>query len=76
MNNEPIVIERIYNAPATKILHAITDKNKIIQWYFDLLEFKVELRRKFYKVKVDGSRNTPVFYPNKTLNQQEIKTIF
>jgi uncharacterized protein YndB with AHSA1/START domain len=40
MNNEPFTIERIYNAPAEKVWKAITDKEQMKQWYFDLKEFK------------------------------------
>ena len=42
MNNEPFVIERVYNAPAERVWQAITDKEKMKQWYFDLAEFKAE----------------------------------
>jgi uncharacterized protein YndB with AHSA1/START domain len=42
MNNEPIVIERTYNAPVSKVWKAITDRNDMRQWYFDLKEFKPE----------------------------------
>ncbi|TAL46485.1 MAG: hypothetical protein EPN92_06135 [Chitinophagaceae bacterium] len=40
MNNEPFVIERVYNAPVAKVWKAITDKEEMKQWYFDLSEFK------------------------------------
>ena len=47
MNNEPFVIERTYNAPAEKVWKAITDKNEMKQWYFDLAEFKAEVGFEF-----------------------------
>jgi uncharacterized protein YndB with AHSA1/START domain len=37
-----IVIERTYNASAEKLWKAITDKNEMKKWYFDLPEFKPE----------------------------------
>ena len=40
MKKEPFVIERIYNAPVEKVWKAITDKDEMKQWYFDLSEFK------------------------------------
>ena len=40
MKNEPIVIERTFNAPVEKIWKAITDNDQMKQWYFDLSEFK------------------------------------
>lgn len=40
--NEPFVIERTYNAPVEKVWKALTDKNEMKKWYFDLKEFKPE----------------------------------
>ena len=42
MKNNPIVIERILNAPLAKVWQAITDKQQMKEWYFDLKEFKAE----------------------------------
>ena len=42
MNNQPIVLERLFNAPASKFWKALTDKNEMKNWYFDLAEFKAE----------------------------------
>ncbi len=42
MKNEPFVIERTYNAPIEKVWKAITDRQEMKQWYFDLAEFKAE----------------------------------
>ena len=47
MKSEPFVIERTLNAPAEKVWEAITDKNKMKQWYFDLAEFKPEVGFEF-----------------------------
>ncbi len=47
MNNEPFVIERTFNAPVAKVWKAITDKNEMKQWYFDLPEFKAEVGFEF-----------------------------
>jgi uncharacterized protein YndB with AHSA1/START domain len=40
MKNEPIVIERTFNAPVERVWNAITDKDSMKKWYFDLAEFK------------------------------------
>ncbi|MBT1687894.1 SRPBCC family protein [Dawidia soli] len=37
---QPFVIERTYNAPVEKVWKAITDKDQMKEWYFDLDEFK------------------------------------
>jgi uncharacterized protein YndB with AHSA1/START domain len=40
--NQPFIIERTFNAPIEKVWQAITEKEKMKQWYFDLAEFKAE----------------------------------
>ena len=45
--NEPFVIERTFNATADKVWKAITDKQEMKQWYFDLAEFKPEVGCEF-----------------------------
>jgi uncharacterized protein YndB with AHSA1/START domain len=42
MKTEPFVIERTYNAPVNKVWEAITDHEKMEQWYFKLEDFKPE----------------------------------
>lgn len=43
MKNEPLIIERTYDAPIHKVWQALTDKEKMRQWYFDLPDFKPEV---------------------------------
>ena len=38
--NEPFVIERVYNAPVEKVWKALTDKSYMKQWYFSIAEFE------------------------------------
>lgn len=47
MNNEPIIIQRVFNAPISKVWKAITDRDEMAKWYFDLAEFKAEKGFKF-----------------------------
>src|SRR5688500_16558651 len=42
MNNAPFVIERTYDAPSSVVWEAITRKEKMKEWYFDLSEFRAE----------------------------------
>jgi uncharacterized protein YndB with AHSA1/START domain len=42
MNQEPFVIERTLNAPIEKVWNAISNRDAMKQWYFDLAEFKPE----------------------------------
>ncbi len=47
MNNEPFVIERTYNAPVNKVWKAITNRDLIQQWYFNIAAFKPEVGFEF-----------------------------
>jgi uncharacterized protein YndB with AHSA1/START domain len=42
MTNEPVIIERTFNAPAETVWKAITNKDQMRQWYFDVSDFKPE----------------------------------
>jgi uncharacterized protein YndB with AHSA1/START domain len=43
MKQEPIIIERIFNAPIADVWKAITQKELMKEWYFDLAAFKPEV---------------------------------
>ncbi len=47
MKHEPFVIERTYNAPVKKVWKAITDRDQMKEWYFDLEAFKAEVGFEF-----------------------------
>jgi len=47
MNNQPIVLERIFNVPISQVWKAISDRDEMAKWYFDLVEFKAETGFKF-----------------------------
>ena len=47
MNVVPFTIERVFSATVDVLWKAITDKNDMSQWYFDLKEFKAEPGFKF-----------------------------
>lgn len=47
MTSNAFVIERIYDAPASSVWTAITDKEQMKKWYFDLAEFKPEVGFQF-----------------------------
>lgn len=42
MKHEPIIREIVIDAPVEKAWQAITDKEQMKQWYFDLAEFRAE----------------------------------
>ena len=56
MKNEPFRIERTFDAPVEKVWKAITDKNEMKQWYFDLAEFKAEVGFEFQFMGGDGKK--------------------
>ncbi|TXJ26702.1 MAG: SRPBCC domain-containing protein [Chitinophagaceae bacterium] len=47
MNNNPVIIEKLINAPVKKVWQAITDKGQMKQWYFDVSDFKPEVGFEF-----------------------------
>lgn len=47
MNNEPLQFERTYKAPVQKVWKALTDRDEMKKWYFDLAEFKPEVGFEF-----------------------------
>jgi uncharacterized protein YndB with AHSA1/START domain len=47
MDISPIVIERTFNAPVSKVWQAITDPGQMKQWYFDIPAFKAEVGSEF-----------------------------
>jgi uncharacterized protein YndB with AHSA1/START domain len=55
--NEAIVLERTYDAPANQVWDAITNKEKMKQWYFDIKEFRPEVGFNFQFVASDGKRD-------------------
>jgi len=47
ITSKPLVVERVYNVPINKVWQALTEKDKMKQWYFDLKEFKPEVGFEF-----------------------------
>jgi uncharacterized protein YndB with AHSA1/START domain len=43
----PFIIEQAFNASTDRVWRAITDKEQMKQWYFDLKEFKPEVGFEF-----------------------------
>src|SRR5688572_18381741 len=39
-NANPVEIERLFKAPVAKVWKALTDKEEMKKWYFNLAEFK------------------------------------
>ena len=53
MKQDPFVIERTCNAPVEKVWKALTDKDQMKKWYFDLPAFKAEKGFEFEFAKQD-----------------------
>ena len=47
MATSPVIVEKTFNVPVERIWKAITDKNEMKQWYFDIPEFKPEVGFEF-----------------------------
>jgi uncharacterized protein YndB with AHSA1/START domain len=51
----PLVIERTFNAPIARVWKALTNKEEMNRWYFDLEEFKAEAGFEFrFTVEHEG----------------------
>jgi uncharacterized protein YndB with AHSA1/START domain len=59
METEPFVIERTFDATAEKVWQAITDRDKMEQWYFKLEEFKPEVGFEF---RFDGGPPERIYH--------------
>ena len=47
IKSQPVLVERVFDAPIKKVWQAITDKDQMKTWYFILDEFKPELGFQF-----------------------------
>lgn len=47
IKNQPVLVERVFDAPINTVWQAITDKDHMQQWYFILDEFKPEMGFQF-----------------------------
>jgi uncharacterized protein YndB with AHSA1/START domain len=47
MDKKIVVIERTYEAPIEKVWEALTNKDQMKQWYFDVSDFKAEVGFEF-----------------------------
>ena len=47
MKNKPLIIEQEFNAPIALVWRAITEKELMQKWYFDVPDFKPEVDCKF-----------------------------
>lgn len=47
MIQEPFIIERTYSAPVSAVWKAISNRDEMAKWYFDLKEFKPEVGFEF-----------------------------
>jgi uncharacterized protein YndB with AHSA1/START domain len=58
MKNNAFEIERTYNAPVAQVWKAISDKEQMKQWYFDIPSFKPEtgLEFQFYGETEKGEK--------------------
>jgi uncharacterized protein YndB with AHSA1/START domain len=58
INSEPIVKEVMLDAPAAKVWKAISDKDEMKKWYFDVSEFKPEVGFQF---QFEGGKDDKVY---------------
>ena len=42
MNEGPIIVERTFDVPVSKVWRAISNRDEMMKWYFDLKTFRAE----------------------------------
>ncbi len=47
MDKGTVIKEKTFNAPIEKVWKALTDKNQMKEWYFDIPDFKPEVGFEF-----------------------------
>jgi len=47
MSAQPIIVEKVMNAPVSRVWQAITDKTKMKEWYFDIPSFEAKVGSEF-----------------------------
>ena len=72
MDKKSIVLERVLNAPVSTVWSALTDKQKMKEWYFDMSDFKPETGFEFTTVAGGEKKYLHLFkvteaIPNKKL---------
>ncbi len=48
MEDRPLILEQEFNAPVELVWRAITEKELMKKWYFDIADFKLEIGAKFH----------------------------
>ncbi len=48
MKTQPLVVEQEFNAPIALVWRALTEKELMNKWYFDIADFKPEVGFKFH----------------------------
>lgn len=55
MSNQPIIVEKVVNAPVARVWKAITDLRQMKEWYFDMPAF--EAKKGFEFTFEGGTKN-------------------
>ncbi len=56
MSANPIIVEETYSAPIEKIWLALTSKEEMKDWYFDVQDFKPEVGNEFHFYEPGGTK--------------------
>ena len=74
MSTAPFIIERIYNSPIDKVWDAITNVQKMREWYFDLPAFEARVGFTF-SFKGKGSKGEEYVHLCEVVEVVEMKKI-
>ena len=73
MDAEPIIVEKLFDASTATIWEALTDKDIMKQWYFDLEDFKAEVGFEFrFPGGPDGKSYTHICTVVSAVQEQQL----
>ena len=74
MKQQPFIIERTFTAPVHRVWKAITNKDQMKQWYFDIADFRAEVGCTFrFAGENEGSTFTHVCEVTEVIPHQKLQ---
>lgn len=56
--HENVVVKQRLNAPVAKVWNALTDREEMKNWYFDIPDFKLDMHHEFNFFEPGGENST------------------
>lgn len=74
MSAQPIIVERVVNAPASRVWKALTDRSQMKEWYFDIASFEAKKGFEFqFEGGPDGRSYTHLCKITEVINEKKLQ---